>query len=146
LSEAPDRLYIEKGDRERYYEKLLGKDSPIGRHNDYQNKDIFLLAMCIGFQEKNRQKLEKRETIILDKYLTDEDKTLLYSLAVFEEKDLKVLLDQKKVYSIAEEYAKGGIPILYQKVFSGGLGSFEKRFEAELIKLYDKTFGLNIQN
>jgi len=145
LREGPDRLYIEREDRKKFYDKLLGEDSPIGRHRGFQNKDIFILAMCIGFQEKNRQKLDKKEGFILEDRLSEEDTTLLCSLAVFEEGDLKVLLDKQKVYSIAEEYAKGGIPILYDKVFGGGFGRFEKKFEAELVKLFKDSLVSNGQ-
>lgn len=140
-SEGPDRLYIERKDRERFYDRLLGKDSPLGRHKGFQNKDIFMLAVCIGFQERNRQTLEKREGFILEDRLSEEDVTLLYALAVFEEGDLKVLLDKQKVYLIAEEYAKGGIPILYNKVFGGRYGSFEKKFEAEIVKQFEQHYG-----
>ena len=138
MSEEPDRVYIERKDRKRFYDKLLGKDSPLRRPN-FQNKDIFLLAMSLGFQEKNRQKLKTKEGYFFAKNFSEEENALLYALAVFEEDDLKVLLDKKKVYSIAEEYAKGGIPILYHKVFNGGFGSFEKKFEVELVKIFNKT-------
>lgn len=139
MSEGPDRLYIERKDKDKFYDKLLGKSSPIGRHNGYKNKDIFLLAMCLGFKEKNRQKLSTREGYFLDKDLSNEEKALLYALAVSEEGDLKVLLDRKKVYSVAEEYANGGIPILYHQVFDESFGSFSKKFEADIVGFLKKT-------
>lgn len=139
MSEGPDRLYIERKDKERFYDALLRKGSPLGRHNGYQNKDVFLLAMCVGFKEKNRQKLSKREGYFLDKDLSNEERALLYALAVSEEANLEVLLDRKKVYSIAEEYANGGIPILYHKVFDESFGSFEKKFEADIVSFLKKT-------
>lgn len=112
----------------------MGKGSPLSRELGFENKDIFLLAMCLGFNEKNRKALDTREGYFLSKYLNEEDKAVINALAVGEERSLEVLFDKKKVFSIAEEYATRGIHLLHDKVFSG-LGSFSKRFESLLVEL-----------
>jgi hypothetical protein len=133
LSEGPDRLYIEKKDRERFYDRILSKDSPLGRHNGFKNNDIFLIAMCIGYREKCKEELEKREGYFLEKDLSTEEKCLIYALAVNEENNLEVLLNKKRIYDIAEQYAKGGISLLFNMIFGPSYGTFEKRFEANIV-------------
>jgi hypothetical protein len=49
-----------------------------------------------------------------------------------------VLVDEGKVYSIAEEYAAGGINILKHKVLREEFGSYIKKLESELIDKYEK--------
>jgi hypothetical protein len=48
-----------------------------------------------------------------------------------------VLLDEQKVYSIAEQYATGGVKLLKNKVFSGEYGSYAKKLESDLLRQYD---------
>ena len=57
----------------------------------------------------------------------------MYSITA-EEGGLEALIDEKKVYAIAEQYAAGGIHILHDRVFSGEFGSFAKHFENLLLK------------
>ena len=63
---------------------------------------------------------------------------MISALAVTEEESLDVLLDKKKVYSIAEEYAAGGIKQLKEMIFGGGYASFNKLLESELIDEFNK--------
>jgi len=54
--------------------------------------------------------------------------------------DLRVLLKPKEVFQEIEEYANTGILLLHNMVFKSEFGSFEKKFEAELVELYNKLF------
>jgi len=136
LSKIPDRLYIEEKDK-KLYDKLLEKGSPLSRDNGFENKDIFLLAMCIGYETGVPLEIKKRLGYFLAKYLSREDEAILYSMAV-KEKGIDTLKDLKYVYNLAEEYANSGIQTLYNQVFSGEYGSFQKRFESNLIKKMPK--------
>lgn len=136
MSSEPDRLYIRRKDKE-IYDRILGSGSPLSRDLGFENKDIFLLAMSLGHRVKNRRALDKRLGYFLSKNLDDEDTAVMCALAVAEEGDLAVLFNQKRVFSIAEEYAAGGIRLLQDKVQSG-MGSFSKRFESELIQVRDE--------
>jgi len=135
INKEPDRLYIRKSDR-KDYDRLLEKDSPfVGK----ENKDLFIMALIIGFHEGTRIKLDKKEGFFLLYHLNDKENSIIKAIAVAEEGDLNILLDKKKVYSIAEEYAAGGIKLLKDKVFSGGYGSYIKKLESELIDEFERT-------
>ena len=134
ISKEPDRLYIRKSDR-KDYDRLLEKDSPfVGK----ENKDLFMMALITGFHEGTRIKLDKREGFFLLYHLNDKENSIIKAIAVAKEGDLNILLDKKKIYSIAEEYATSGIKLLKDKVFSGGYGSYIKKLESELIDEFER--------
>ncbi len=136
MSSEPDRLNIEEKDKE-IYDKLLAKGSPLSRTNGFENKDIFFLAMCLGFDAERQVELKKRLDggYILSKYLSEEDMTIMYSIAA-EAEGLKVLSNRKRVFDIAEQYAAGGIHILNDKIFTGEFGDFTKHLENQLLKKF----------
>jgi len=132
LSNVPDRLYIEESDK-HLYDKILEKGSPLSRDNGFTNKDIFLLALSIGYDSGMPMAINKRLGYFLAKYLSREEEAILYSIAVKDE-GLEALKDIKTVFKIAEEYANSGIKTLYESVFAGQYGAFSKRIETDLIK------------
>lgn len=136
-NKAPDRLNIQKSDREDYA-RLLKKDSPFAGK---ESKDLFMMALIIGFHEGTRVKLDKKEGFFLLYHLNDKENSVIKAIAVAEEGGLNILLDKKKVYSIAEEYAAGGIKLLKDKVFGGGYGSYIKKLESELIDEFERIKG-----
>ena len=129
-----DRLYVDKRDI-KDFNRLKDKDSPFAGS---QNKDVFLAAMVIGHHEGSRLELKKKEGYVREEYLTAEDLALIRAIAVSEEGSLNVLLDKQKVFSIAEEYAAGGIKLLKARAFSGEYGSYAKKLESELLRTYEK--------
>ena len=133
----PDRLNIRKSDLE-HYKRLKENDSLIAKK---ENKHLFLLAMCIGYESGSRIKISewgKKEGFVRLEYLNEDEKSIINALSIAEEGNLEVLFDMKKVYSVAEEYAAGGISILLEMVISGGYGSFSKRLESKLLEQYDQ--------
>jgi hypothetical protein len=128
-----DRLYVDKRDLTDF-NRLKEQDTPFA---GCQNKDIFLAAMVVGYHEGSKIPLKNKEGYVREEYLTQEDLTLIKSIAIAEEGDLKVLLDKQKVFSIAEQYATGGITLLKAKVFSGEYGSYAKKLESELLRAYE---------
>jgi len=133
-NKMPDRLNIRKSDR-KDYNRLLEKDSPFAGK---ENKDLFMMALIVGFHEEIRVKLDGKEGFFLLYHLNDKENSIIKAIAVAEEGDLNILLDKKKVYSIVEEYAAGGIKLLKDKVFSGGYGSYIKKLESELIDEFER--------
>lgn len=133
----PDRLYIDKTDRE-IYKKL--KD--IGIFKDLQDKDQFMFAMGFGIRYQQRVPLTSREGFFLDDRLKEEDIAILNSIAIYENRDTKepiaVLKDKAEVYKIAEEYAHGGLLII-EGSSDTQLESFWKFLENDLNKLYEKA-------
>lgn len=133
-NKTPDRLNIRKSDR-KDYDRLLEKDSPFAGK---ENKDLFMMALIIGFHEETRVKLDRKEGFFSLYHLNDKENSIIKAIAVAEEGDLNILLDKKKVYSIVEEYAAGGIKLLKDKVFTGGYGSYIKKLESDLIDEFKK--------
>ena len=133
-NKGPDRLNIRRSDR-KDYARLLEKDSPFAGK---ENKDLFIMAMVVGFREGARVELDRKEGFIRIEYLNPNEESIIKAIAVAEEGGLDILLDKRKVYSIAEEYAAGGIKLLKDKVFSGGYGSYIKKLESELTEEYEK--------
>lgn len=130
-----DRIYIDKKDVADFASLRERRDSPFV---NAQNKEIFLAAMVVGFHEGGRIELKNKEGYIRTEYLTDEERALIKAIAISTERGLNVLLDEQKVYSIAEEHATGGISLLKSKVFSGEYGSYVKKLESELLKAHEK--------
>jgi len=112
------------------FERLLDKDSPLkGR----ENKHVFILAMMTGFIADHRMKLDKKKSYIRLEYLTEREKSVIKAIALHDEKNLEILADPQKMYSIAEEYASGGIKYLKDEVFSTHHGNYIKRLETKLV-------------
>lgn len=133
-TKKPDRLYIDKKDLDDF-NRLKATDSPFAGS---QNKDVFMAAMVIGYYEGSRVKIKKKEGYVRESYLNSEDRALINALAVSEEGNLNVLLDAQRVFSIAEQYATGGIRLLKARVFGEEYGSYTKKLESELLRAYEK--------
>jgi hypothetical protein len=127
-------IYIDKKDAPDFA-RLKEKDSPFAT---CQNKEIFLAAMIIGYHEGGRIALKNRDGYFREEYLVDEERALIRAIAISEVADLNVLLDEQKIYSIAEEYATGGVALLKARVFSGEYGSYAKKLESELLRAFAK--------
>jgi len=111
------------------FERLLEKDSPIKG-----NKRIFIMAMIKGFITNNRIKLKKKHDFVRIEYLSPEEKSIIKALALHESKDLAIYSNLKEIYSIAEEYASGGIKCLNDEIFGKQHGTYVKRLESDLVE------------
>jgi len=129
-----DRLYVDKKDLDDW-KRLKEKDSPF---TGSDNKDVFIAAMVVGYHESSKIELKSKEGYFFADNLKPEELALIRAIAVSEEGSLNVLLDEQKVYSIAEQYATGGVKLLKSKVFSGEYGSYAKKLESDLLREYDK--------
>jgi dnd system-associated protein 4 len=74
-------------------------------------KDLFMWAVCLGYQQNKRRPLTgKRQTIFRWAQFTPQiDIPLLKAIAIADKGDLSVLLSQDEILNIAEEYANAGI-------------------------------------
>jgi dnd system-associated protein 4 len=102
---------------------------------DAPNKGIFILAMALGFSKGKKTPIKKPYTGHVNYIsLTPEERWLLRAIAISEKKDLSVLSgdNQKEIFRIAEEYANGGIKLLYQEIKGEEFGDFIKRLESDL--------------
>lgn len=131
-----DRLYVDKKDLDDW-KRLKEKDSPFA---GCDNKDVFIAAMVVGYHEGSKVELGKgsKEGYFFSDNLKPDELALIRAIAVSEKGSLNVLLDEQKVFSIAEQYATGGVKLLKNKVFSGEYGSYAKKLESDLLRQYDK--------
>ena len=124
---APIILNVEESFK-KDFDRLLEKDSPIKG-----NKRVFIMAMIKGFMLKNRLKLKKKHDFVRIEYLSPEEKSIIKALALYESKDLNIYSNIKEIYSIAEEYASGGIQDLNEEIFGKQHGTYVKRLESQLV-------------
>lgn len=127
-----------------HFTRLWGKEHKDSPFHNKPKQVLFLLAMTLGYRSENQakdissgKKVKKVEWTRFS-YLSPKEKTLMNSIAIAsEEGGLKVLLDKKRVFQIAEQYAAGGIKLLREKVLSkDAFGSFDKIWENELNEEY----------
>ena len=73
-------------------------------------KDLFMLAMFVGYRKGERKPLTNKVGIFnwQQGFKTDE-KSLIYALAVTVTGGVEVLADRNEILDIAEEYANGGM-------------------------------------
>jgi len=80
-------------------------------------KDVFIFSLALGFILGKRIKLEGRKDIADIDVFTEKQILLIKSIAIKITKELEILIDEKEIFKIAEEYANGGIPLLYELIF-----------------------------
>lgn len=133
MTRIPDRLNIDKSDRELYDHDTISNEILADR----TRKEQFLFAMAAGFKNQVRRPLDSREGFFLAKDMGPKDEALLDAVAIHDTESADVLADREAVYRIAEEYAHAGIKLLYDMVTSSQPGSFYKQLEVELFTLLD---------
>ncbi len=127
MTESPDRLYIDKKDKPLY--DTLKDDL----FKEIQNKNQFLMAMSYGYKFDARRPLDSKEGFVRTEYLSPEDTALLDAIALSVETSVDVIADKEIVFSIAEEFAHGGIKLIHGQVTTQQFGTFIKKFEKELL-------------
>jgi len=132
VTKVPDRLYVDKEDIKLY--KFLQNEELF---NGRENKDLFIIAIAFGYNNGLRKKIERREGFVRTEYLKEEDWALIYSIAL-DIGPIEILEDDKMIFEVIEEYAKGGIELIVDKIEKTQFGSFEKKFEKELYEIYNK--------
>jgi len=145
MPNIPDRIYIDKKDKELYDKGLDTVDWLRFRDREGKRtrKEQFLFAMAIGFKNGMRRPLKTKEGFFLIKDLRPEDDALLNAVTMFAEGP-EILSDKGEVFKIAEEYAHAGIQILVGEIKSSSFGSFTKKLERDLFEFYKKLdFGGN---
>lgn len=127
MPSVPDRIYMDKADRE-LYDKL--KAEPV--FEKQSRKEQFLLAMAYGFKNGAKRKCSSKENLFLLKDCRKEDEVLMFAVAIADTGDAGVVVDRGRAFEIAEQYAHAGLRLLIDKVESAAFGGFEVRFEKEL--------------
>ena len=110
------RTVLAFDDRQLEYIRQLRKAfaSIAGEQGELSNKEMFLIAMGVGFYAKTKVPDFKRSnTGPRIEYFNDLDNVLFASLQIAETDDSKSLLEIEELYNLAEMYAAGGVSILW---------------------------------
>jgi hypothetical protein len=132
--EEPQIVYIDANDKPTY-DMLSEKGGPL---EGMDNKDMFLLAMALGYMNNIKVELKDRLYFFRTSYLDNHEKALLKAIAVSEEGSLDVLSDKKKIYSLAEQYATGGLKLLRNIAFEKFGKDLYKKLLPELSSKMEK--------
>ena len=110
LDKPPRDLTVSEGDREKY--------NWLREKFNLDVKQIFLLAVKVGFFYGIRDKVKNKKSIANFSTLSDDDIRDMITIAFSELGDDTQIFDGRKVVGICEEYATGGITKLYNQ-FAG---------------------------
>ena len=129
----PEYASYEAEDKKIYENFKLNKSSFFYRREYTQ---IFLAAMALGYNKKERKPLTKKSHTIPTNVFNLYERWMIISLAIEEEKDISVLQDEPKILNIAEEYANAGIKYLNsiqdEDILANPVESFEKELRKQL--------------
>lgn len=121
------------------YFKSLGKSDKDNEKLFNSMKDVYMLAVVIGFKYKKKKEIKRASSDPIKLDIFDEhDKVIMDIIALYEnihEKDLSLLRSDKEdeKYKLIEEYANAGIEILIREICNKGsrlddLKNFAKTF------------------
>lgn len=125
MSQSPDEKYEEREprrdlhideERREMFESLQNSEnSPFF---DAANHDLFMSALGYGQANTMPEKIKNEKTAYFGRTsLSETQQAVVEAVAVSEERDVRVLRDQRMVYEIAEKYANAGIDLLHGRVF-----------------------------
>ena len=97
---------------------------------------VYLVSAALGYKNKASKKIQSSIDVRLFTQLSKEEKWAIFSIAISEAGTTDILLNGDKTVQIVEEYANGGVQILYDKLFKGDLSY---KLENEIIKIIEKA-------
>lgn len=110
-----------------------------------KGQEVFLLAAAYGYKYKKRLPLTgKKADLSRKEYLRDSDWALISAIvySTVETKEELKSLDSDKILSVIEEYANGGIDILFSEYENTSESQmFFEKFEADLLKMAREILG-----
>lgn len=113
-----DRAAIDPSMHDLYKQLSEGADpveAPFG-----ELKEVFLMAAALGYAKGKKRPLAsgRREIVRWETFSRDRDVPFLYSLAIAETGDVKILEEGFEFLTIAEEYANEGIHIMSDRTLN----------------------------
>src|SRR3989344_2475510 len=128
----PRNYNIEKSDQITYNQ--LEQSNEIFK--DKSHKDIFMMALTLGFKNKLSKKMNKPYPLINCSSFSSRDCWVIAAIAV-QDKGLAVLNDMTEMRKIAEGYANAGFEILQKKLLEEKPGDVLNHLEAEMIEILE---------
>ncbi len=123
-------IRVRRPKEQEYIYKELTDKKEFGIFETY--KDIFMMAMVVGFLEGNRQPFqETSEHINWQVFNASTDEPVINIIAYLETEDFTILYDYteesfKEKVKIAEEYAAGGAKMIYDVTMSDQKNGLQK--------------------
>jgi len=120
--------------------KVLKEETELFKKEN-ANSSIFIMAMALGFKGGKIHKIplkKGKEGVVRLTYFKEEHISMIKAVAIIDSGE-DILFDEDKVYSIAEEYANGGIRLL-KKALIGNKepGSYIKKLCTGLLEISKK--------
>jgi dnd system-associated protein 4 len=108
-------VHIDSERREMFEALQESEDSPFYQA---ENHDLFMFALGYGRENTMPETIKNEKGAFFGRAsLSERQQAVIEAVAVSEERDVRVLRDQRIVYEIAEEYANAGIELLHGRVF-----------------------------
>lgn len=106
-------MYIDKSKRDIYTQLTEDEDSLFYKRKD---TEVFVAAAAIGFYMKKRVPIKgtKHSLYPMSLYKSDDNNLWLLKSIAISVGGIEVLNNLKSVAAIVEEYANGGIDVLYE--------------------------------
>src|SRR6476620_11363999 len=112
MSQIRDTVAIDKSVHAIYQELTSGTDPVITPFRSM--KDVFMWSMLLGVRAGERRPLERREVIFRwGQFSAEIDVPLIKAVALAMEGDVAVLASRNAMLTTAEEFANGGVHVLY---------------------------------
>lgn len=121
------KTYLYKENEYEPYYKILGSKSEKNEEQLFSTmKDVYMLALVIGFKNKKRKKIMKpgKDPIKLI-YFDEYDKVIMDIVALYtyiNDEEISILRNDKQdeKYKLIEEYANAGMEVIVNKVCKNG--------------------------
>jgi len=139
---VPRDFQIDPKKKEMVMELIESEQSPFysgHRKGAANQRNVLLHGMALAFRDEAKKSFKGGYSVFQNSILQDEEKALITAIAI-SELGLDALLPEnhKKAYKLAEEYANGGIDIVYNMVFKSGHGDSLLNFETEISETLEK--------
>lgn len=121
------KTFLQKENEYEPYYKILGSKSEKNEEQLFSTmKDVYMLALVIGFKNKKRKKITKpsKDPIKLI-YFDEYDKVIMDIVALYtyiQDEDISILRNDRQddKYKLVEEYANAGMEVIVNKVCKNG--------------------------
>ena len=100
------------------YSELMDRGGPLKRSSDFQSKDVFALALALGYLNDTSYEIDNADYFLKATNFGDVLPVLINAIAVENnDGDIEILSneDSQEIFKPAEEYANAGFEILREK-------------------------------
>lgn len=127
------------------YNDILERGGPLKRSSDFQSKDVFSLALALGYLNAISYEINTPDKFVKASTFDDVLPVLLNAVAIEDNKggiDILSNEDPQEIFKPSEEYANAGFEILKQKYIKHE-DEFIEYLRIEILKLNKDNYILN---